>query len=299
MDWRRLVFAALFAVTFWAHSAKAEEPAPAADPNEAVWRAANAALERGPKTIGIKDQATLALPEGYGFVPREQAVKVMEVMGNSSDERLLGLIYPLRENANWFVTVEYEDAGYIKDEEAKEWDADGLLKNLKEGTEAGNERREKLGIEPIKVTRWVESPAYDPSRHHLVWSAELRHKKGDDPNPGVNYNTYVLGREGYISMCLVTSLATVESEKPAAKELLSAVSFRDGKRYEDFNSSTDKVAAYGLAALVGGVVAKKIGLLGLAATFFVKFAKVILVGGAALGASVFKRFKRKGATPSP
>lgn len=294
MEWRRLVLASFLAIVFLSHSALADQPAPPADPNEAVWRAASDALERGPKTIEIKDQASLALPEGYGFLPREHAVKVMALMGNSSDERLLGLIYPLRENTEWFVTVEYEESGYIKDEEAKHWDADGLLDNLKEGTEEGNKRREKMGIDPIKVTRWVEPPAYDASLHHLVWSAELRRKNGEDPNPGVNYNTYVLGREGFISMCLVTSLSTVESEKPAARELLSAVSFHSGKRYEDFNSSTDKVAAYGLAALVGGAVAKKIGLLGVFAAFFAKFAKVIFVGGAALGAGLFKRFKSKG-----
>jgi Protein of unknown function (DUF2167) len=32
-----------------------------------------------------------------------------------------------------------------------------------------------------------------------------------------------------------------------------------GKGYEDFNASTDHIAAYGLAALVGGVVAKSSG----------------------------------------
>ena len=46
--------------------------------------------------------------------------------------------------------------------------------------------------------------------------------------------------------------------------------FNQGKRYGDFDSTTDKVAAYGLAALVAGVVVKKLGLLALLAATAVK-----------------------------
>ena len=60
--------------------------------------------------------------------------------------------------------------------------------------------------------------------------------------------------------------------------LASAASTSDGKRYADFNAKTDHVAEYGLAALVVGVAAKKLGLIALAVAFFAKFAKVILIG---------------------
>lgn len=258
-----------------------------------VWAEAEAAMQRGPQTIKLLGQAELALPEGYGFVPHAQAVKVMEAMGNETDARFVGLIFPTTGNQHWFVTVDYEAAGYIKDDDAKDWNADDLLKNLREGTEAGNEHRIKLGIDPIKVTRWVEKPTYVSAQHQLVWSAEARLRDKEDPDPGVNYNTYVLGREGYISMDLVTSLATVEQDKPSAKQLLAAVSFVPGKRYTDFNSSTDKVAAYGLAALVGGLAVKKLGLLAVIGAFLAKFAKLIFVAVAGGGAALRKWFKRK------
>ena len=92
-------------------------------------------------------------------------------------------------------------------------------------------------------------------------------------------------------------MSTVEGDKSAARQLLSAVSFNPGKRYEDFNQSTDRVAAYGLAALVGGLAAKKLGLLAAIAAFCAKFAKVIIAGAAAVSAGVFKRFKRKSDQP--
>jgi uncharacterized membrane-anchored protein len=68
--------------------------------------------------------------------------------------------------------------------------------------------------------------------------------------------------------------------------------YNPGKRYEDFVASTDHVAEYGIAALVAGVAAKKLGLLAVIGVFFAKFAKIILIGAAALGGAVVKLFRR-------
>lgn len=285
---------------FAACAALAAEPAgTGADARaEAVWQAAGAAMQRGPAEVALLEQATLALPAGYGFVPREQSVAVMQLMGNHTDERFLGMVFPLG-GENWFVTVDYEPSGHIEDDDAQHWDADGLLSSLREGTEAGNEERAKLGFPPMQVTRWIESPAYDPEDHELVWSVEARLKGGDDPDPTVNYNTYVLGREGYISMNLVTAVSAVERHKLAARELLAAVRFNDGRRYADFDPSSDKVAAYGLAALVGGLAAKKLGLLATAGLLLAKFGKVIALAIAGGGAVFGRWWKSRGGKQAP
>lgn len=243
---------------------------------KAAAAAARAAIVSGPTSVALRDQATLALPEHYGFVPRKPAADLMNAMGNRTGDDFLGLVVPLGESgADWFVTVDYQSSGYIKDDDAKHWDADKLLKSLKDNTEAGNDERAKIGAPAIEVTRWVETPAYTQPSHELVWAAEVQRKDGQGDDPFVNYNTYVLGREGYLSLDLVAHESAVEEDKPAARQLLEAVQFNSGKRYADFNSSTDKVAAYGLAALVAGVAAKKLGLIALLAVTVVKFAKVI------------------------
>jgi uncharacterized membrane-anchored protein len=292
--------AAAVAAVFIASSSPvsfAQDAEPEADDaGQAVWQAASAAMVHGPNTVQLKDQAQLALPAGYGFVPPKEGAAVMDMLGNQTDERFVGLIFPQAEESNWFVTIDYEPSGYIKDDDAKDWNADELLESLKEGTEASNEHRRKIGVAEIQVTRWVEKPAYDAQTHRLVWSAEAREKGGQDTDPTVNYNTYVLGREGYVSLNLITNSSTVEADKPAAHELLGAVNFHDGKRYGDFNSSTDKVAAYGLAALVGGIAAKKLGLLAAIGVFVAKFAKVIIVGVVAAGGAVAKFFKGRNAS---
>lgn len=269
-----------------------DAPSPQRQAIEAAQKAAAAAIVEGPANVPLKDQATLALPEGYGFVPRAQAAALLTLMGNHIGDKFVGLVVPRDKAARWFVAVSYDPAGYVKDDDARHWDADALLKSLKEGTEAQNAERAKQGIAPITVTRWIEPPAYESSSHRLVWSAELKRKEGSDTNPGVNYNTYMLGREGYVSMDLVTSESEVDADKGAARQLLEAVNFNSGKRYGDFNSSTDKVAAYGLAALVAGVAAKKLGLLALIAASVVKFAKVILLAIAGAFAAFRKWFRR-------
>jgi len=90
----------------------------------------------------------------------------------------------------------------------------------------------------------------------------------------------------------VTGLKELPQHKGDAQDLLGALEFLDGKRYTDFNASTDKVAEYGLAALVLGVGAKKLGFLAVAFAFLAKFAKVIILGVAGVGALAAKFFKR-------
>jgi uncharacterized membrane-anchored protein len=217
----------------------------------------------------------------------------LRVMGNRPGDDMLGLVMPLGE-AEWFVVARNVKAGYIKDDDAKDWKADELLSSIKEGTEEMNKERRTRGIGEIDVIGWVQPPTYDPSTHRLLWSLSSKEKGAKDAgDAGINYNTYALGREGYISLNLVTSLNSIERDKSVVNGLLAALDFNDGKRYADFNASTDKVAEYGLAALVAGVAAKKLGLLAMIGVFLLKFWKVGLLALAGLGALAPKLFKRK------
>lgn len=57
-------------------------------------------------------------------------------------------------------------------------------------------------------------------------------------------NTLALGREGSTSMSLATEIQAIEELKPVAKSLLAALSCHNGKRYADYDATTDNVAAY-------------------------------------------------------
>jgi len=259
---------------------------------EAAFKAAKAVQKAGPAEIALRDQAHLHLPAGYVWVPTPAAAQLMRSMGNRTDDAFIGVIFP-SDDPDWMAVVKFVKEGYIKDDDAKDWNADDLLKSLKEGTEAANEERAKRGIPGIEVTGWAQKPQYESSTHRLVWSALSKNKGSSGDNQGVNYNTYALGRDGYLSLNLITSAKDLEKYKPDAAKLLGALQYDDGKKYADFNSSTDKVAAYGLAALVAGVAVKKLGFFALALAFLAKFAKVAVVAGGAALWGISKLFKKK------
>ncbi len=264
----------------------------------ALEAAGNASVE-GPSEIKLVDQAVLKLPAGLTYIPNAQAGRLLAAMGNRVGDGLLGMVLSQKPDSNWFVVMRFSKSGYIKDDDAKDWNVDELLSGLKQGTEEGNKERRARGIDELEIVGWVEAPKYDAGTHRLVWSLESRDKGAPTgAERGVNYNTYALGRDGYISMNLVTGMRQIQAEKPIAHTLLASLQYNDGKRYSDFNSATDHVAEYGLAALVGGIAAKKLGLFALIFAFILKFAKVFGVAAVAVVALLVKIFKgRKAATP--
>ncbi|EPE55603.1 DUF2167 domain-containing protein [Salmonella enterica] len=248
----------------------------------------------GPTKISLGDKATLNLPEGFTWIPAKEAAVFMREIGNYvDDEYFYGLVF--KKEMNGFISIEYDDSGYVKDDDAKNWDADELMDNLRKGTKEANKDRIAKGIEPIEIIGWIEKPTYDATNHRLIWSAAIQDIGTNEPlnEQGVNYNTYLLGREGYFSLNLVTDRGSVDHEIPLAKRILSAVKFNSGQRYADFNESTDKIAEYGLAALIGGIAAKKVGLLAMLGIALLKFWKVTAIGVVAVGALARKLLTRK------
>ena len=289
-----------------AHPALSAQDAPSATNPEAeqqaAFEAAKKVLVRGPTELPFGAQAKLQLPANYVFIPKAEASRLMKSIGNTVDPGFQGLIIPHASDRSFsFFVVGYQAAGYIKDDDARDWDAAKLLDQIRDGTTEGNKRRAQMGIPEIEVTGWIQPPKYEPTSHQVVWSVGHRDKgaaaSGDD---GVNYKTLVLGREGYMEMNLVTDQKHIDELRPSVAALLDALTFNDGKRYADFNSSTDHVAEIGLAALIAGVAAKKLGLIALIAAFVVKFAKVIIVavaGGLVAARKWLGRKKEPPATP--
>jgi len=268
---------------------------------KAAWVTGALAATEGPADITLIDQATLKLPAGYDFIPKAEGARILRALGNTVGEStFVGLVVGTKPSDEWIVATRYVKEGYIKDDDAKHWNADELLQNIKEGTAEANKDRAARGFPELEVLGWVEKPAYDSATHRLVWS--LLSKQKDEPDTaenGINYNTYALGRDGYFSLNLLTSSSGVDADKNAAHELLAALSYNPGKGYEDFNAATDHIAEYGIAALVGGVVAKKLGLFALIGVFVAKFAKVIGIGALAFGGAIWNFFRRKPKAASP
>lgn len=240
--------ALLLCAGLWAPACMAEA-APPPTGAEPRWQS-------GPLSIPLADQAILDLPAGYVFLDADQTKQALRNAGHTQVDGVLGLISE-NPDADWSVFLEYNDSGYVKDDDAKNWDAEAMLKSMQEGTEGVNERRKEKNLPPFSITGWTEKPHYDTATHKVLWA--VTGKSAD--HEFVNFNTLSLGRHGYISMNLVTELGQLPQRKPHVETLLKQLRFVEGKRYVDFNNTTDKVAAVGLAALVAGAAAKT-GLLG-------------------------------------
>jgi uncharacterized membrane-anchored protein len=246
----------------------------------------------GPTDAKLGDQALLKLPKGYQFLGAQETQQLLKQMGNFPSGSELGLITATGEGEEWFMVVRYIDAGYVKDDEAANWDADALMAAIKEGTDEDNERRQAQGFPPLVIRGWEETPHYDKAANKVVWAISAQERD----SVGVNYNTLALGRQGYLSMNMVGSLEHLAVLKPHVGLLLANVEFVEGKRYTDFNSTTDKVAAVGLSALIAGAAVKS-GLLAKLWAFIIPLVmagkKLLMLAVIALGGLAAKYLKKK------
>lgn len=246
----------------------------------------------GPTKAELGDGlATIEVPEGYLFADKAETKKIMALTGNPPSDLEVGLIAPADEAKTWFLVFEYEEVGYVKDDDKDEIDADAILTSIREGTEAANEEREKMGSDPIEIVGWFEKPHYDSNSHNLVWAIEGKSKE----DGLVNYDVRLLGRRGYVSATLVTDPKALATDLPHVQALLGGFSFNQGNRYAEWKAG-DKVAEYGLTALVAGGVgaaAMKLGLFAQLGKFLAKGWKLVVVGIAGLGALVKRLFGKK------
>lgn len=126
------------------------------------------------------------------------------------------------------------------------------------------------------VVGWEQPPKYNPETQNLEWAVRAT----SEGEPILNYNTRLLGRKGTMEVVLVCDPNDLAATLPAYRKLLADHKFQTGESYAEYRPG-DKVAKYGLAALVVGgaaVGAAKLGLFAWLAVFFKKGFKLIIIG---------------------
>jgi uncharacterized membrane-anchored protein len=202
-----------------------------------------------PGSIGrVGDKAEFKVTGSYTFLGAQDTDKFLQANGNPPQG---GASYTIASTkSSWFGVLRFHPEGYVKDDE--KIDADALLKSLMEQNVAGNDEKKKKGYQTLVLEGWFFPPRYDQETKRLEWGTKLR---AEDNSPVVNVTTKVLGRGGYTSAILVSSPATMEADLLDFKQALKSFDYVSGEKYSEWKEG-DKVAAYGLGALVlGGAAA--------------------------------------------
>jgi uncharacterized membrane-anchored protein len=293
----KTVLAALLCMTL-SLSAGAQVPGQAAAPKmNAEQFLASLSFQQGQITLP-GSIAVLDLPPSFRYLGPDDAQRLLvDAWGNPPGPKTLGMIVPAEISPlspnGWAVVVTYEKDGHVKDDDADHIKYGDLLKDMQQGIEDSNSARKEQGYPPMNLIGWAETPSYDKASHKLYWAKELRF---GDPTAGapnsLNYNIRVLGREGVLVLNAVAGMDQIGEIKAEMKHVTAFTDFTPGNRYADFDSKTDKTAEYGIAALVAGGVAAKLGLFGKLFALLLAFKKLIFLGVAAAAAGVFKFFGR-------
>jgi uncharacterized membrane-anchored protein len=242
--------------------------------------------------------AVLHLGKDFYYLPPDEARKVLvDAWGNPPRiaDGVLGIVFPagktFLDTDTWGAAITYEGSGYVTDKDAQTADYDALLKQLQSGEDEINAKRREEGYPAQHLVGWAQPPSYDAASHSVVWAQNIAFDGQADNS--LNYDVRMLGRKGVLSLNMITAMSKLDETRRDAEKLARSADFTPGARYADFKSGDD-TAGYGIAGLVAaglGVVAvKKLGLLAVILVFAKKFLVLIVAAFAALGARFRKLF---------
>ncbi len=233
--------------------------------------------------------------EFYYLSPDDTERLLTEGWGNPPGFKTLGMIIPTAVNPladnGWGVIISYKNDGHISDDDAAKIDYADLLEQMKADDEEDNKARREQGYAGLTLLGWAEPPSYDQATHKMYWARELKAEDADQTT--LNYSIRVLGREGVLELNAVAAMADLQTIKQETPKILAFTNFTDGNRYAEYDAKTDKLAPYGLAALVAGGIAAKAGLFAKIGVALLAFKKFIVLGLVAIAGFFGKLFKRK------
>ncbi len=279
-----------------AESSAAEAEAKPKTREEALQRA-GVKLQSGPATVPLGKVAELKLPADYHIVAKESLDRFYELTQNVRGGNEVGVVLA----PGYMLFFDYDDAGYVKDEDKDKLDADKLMKSMTENQDAANDDRKRRGWDEMKLKGWATPPHYDGKTNNLKWAINLTSSQDGFKQVWINESIRLLGRGGVMNVTLASSTEGFKTAEVSAEKLLSEnFEYVAGQKYAEFKTG-DKVAAYGLSALVlggGAVMAAKMGLFAKLGVFLGKAWKAIVFALVAAGAGLKKLWNKiTGARP--
>jgi uncharacterized membrane-anchored protein len=233
-----------------------------------------------------ESSSTLSLPPDHAAAFAADAVRFETLLGNSDlASRHVEAVVINRRNEQ-VIFQSFNDEGYITLDDWKDVDAAAMLETIKDNTEKGNAEKISDGFSPVHVKGWLQQPTLDRDGNTVRWAIAA----DDSGTAIVNAVALRLGRRGFEKLTWVGDANAYVAQGGELDLMLGSHTFDPGFRYADFVSG-DKVAAYGVGALVATLVGAKLAKVGLFAGLLVLLKKFGVFAVIALG-GLFAKFGR-------
>jgi uncharacterized membrane-anchored protein len=233
-----------------------------------------------------ESSSTLSLPRDHAAAFAADAVRFETLLGNGdlASKHVEAVVVNRRNEQVIFQS--FNDEGYITLDDWKDVDAAAMLATIKDNTEKGNAEKTRDGFSPVHVKGWLQQPTLDRDGNTVRWAIAA----DDGSTPIVNAVALRLGRRGFEKLTWVGDANAYVAQGGELDLMLGSHTFDPGFRYADYVSG-DKVAAYGVGALVATLVGAKLAKIGLFAGLLVLLKKFGVIAVVALG-GVLAKFRR-------
>ncbi|MFZ0749596.1 MAG: DUF2167 domain-containing protein, partial [Pyrinomonadaceae bacterium] len=229
-------------VTAGQNRKRRDRPSPTPEPTVDDY---NVKWQKGPSVGTLGEVAEVKVPADYVFAGANDTRTIMEANQNPVSGKEVGFVSP--PEREWFAVFEFDDVGYVRDDEKGELDAPALLQSIRAATETANQERQRRGWSIMTITGWEQPPRYNESTHNLEWAI----RGESDGATVINHNTRLLGRRGVIEVTLVTRPENFAESLAQFKSMLTGFGFTQGQTYGEFRQG-DRIAEYGLKGLIVG-----------------------------------------------
>lgn len=203
-------------------------------------------------------KSKLAIPADFVGVFGPEAQRVMELTNGTPHPQTEAVLIDKEDD---MIVFDWQPEGYVSSDDWGDMGAAAMLRSITENTAADNAERAKQHFPDLTVTGWLKEPTLDHGSNTAFWTIELQ----ESSRPLVNSIALRLARQGYERIVWVADKERY-ANSTILQTMLTANNFPIGLRYVD-HATGDKMAGYGVAALVatvaGAKIAKAAGFVGL------------------------------------
>jgi len=212
-----------------------------------------------PARIFLNQFTSLTLPKGFSFIPTDNSEILLNMMGNKGGQGLKGLIVHTDDfQMNWYLVIRDIQIGYITDSDADQITSKNLIEKIRTSIRQqspNNEVSPGITQTQLKDVEWIIPPEYDKDKNTLSWLLQTYIDGVDESNrfqQGINYNSNLLYRYGFIQLNFSSTYANVELGKDIIELITSAIKFDFESEYQDFDPNKDIIAPISLSQLITG-----------------------------------------------